>query len=46
MDDLTAEYDLGRLTWRQYRTLAEAVAGSIDAEYDVAEVVAEPSEDE
>jgi hypothetical protein len=46
IDDLTAEYDLGHLTWRQYRTLAEAVAESIDAEYDGAEVVADPGEEE
>jgi hypothetical protein len=34
IDDLTASYDRGELTWEQYRTLAEAVADSINAEYE------------
>jgi hypothetical protein len=32
IDDLTAAYDRGELTWEQYRVLAEAVADAIDAE--------------
>jgi hypothetical protein len=32
IDDLTAAYDRGELTWEQYRVLAEAVATAIDAE--------------
>jgi hypothetical protein len=32
IDDLTAAYDRGELTWEQYRVLAEAVAEAIDAE--------------
>jgi hypothetical protein len=37
VDDLTASYDRGELTWEQYRTLAEAVADSINAEYEAHE---------
>jgi hypothetical protein len=37
VDDLTASYDRGELTWEQYRTLAEAVADSINAEYEARE---------
>jgi hypothetical protein len=36
-DDVLAAYDRGELTREQYRTLAEAVADSIRAEYDAAE---------
>jgi hypothetical protein len=32
IDDVTAAYDRGELTWEQYRVLAEAVAAAIDAE--------------
>lgn len=32
IDDLTAAFDRGELTWEQYRVLAEALADSIDAE--------------
>jgi hypothetical protein len=32
MDDVTAAYDRGEITWEQYRALALAVAASIDAE--------------
>lgn len=35
IDDLTGSYDRGELTWEQYRTLADAVADSINAEYEV-----------
>jgi hypothetical protein len=31
IDDLTASYDRGELTWEQYRTLAQAVADSVNA---------------
>ncbi len=37
IDDLTAAYDCGDLTWAQYRTLAEAVADSINAECEAIE---------
>jgi hypothetical protein len=30
-DDVTAAYDRGEITWEQYRTLAHAVADSINA---------------
>jgi hypothetical protein len=32
IDDLTAAYDLGEITWEQYRTLAHAAADAINAE--------------
>lgn len=32
IDDVTAAFDRGELTWEQYRTLAHAVADSINAE--------------
>lgn len=35
IDDLTAAYDRGELTWEQYRTLADAVADAINAQYEV-----------
>lgn len=34
IDDLTAAYDRGELTWEQYRTLADAVADAINAQYE------------
>ena len=33
IDELTAAYDRGELTWEQYRTLSTAVADSINSEY-------------
>ena len=32
IDDVTAAFDRGELTWEQYRVLAHAVADSINAE--------------
>jgi hypothetical protein len=37
IDDLTASYDRGELTWEQYRTLAKAVADSINAKDEACE---------
>ena len=31
IDDLTAAYDIGEITWEQYRTLAHAAADAINA---------------
>jgi hypothetical protein len=41
-DDVVAAYDRGEITREQYRTLAEAAADSIRAEYDAAESGDEP----
>jgi hypothetical protein len=41
-DDVLAAYDRGEITREQYRTLAEAAADSIRAEYDAAESGDEP----
>jgi hypothetical protein len=46
IDEITGAYDRGEISPEEYRVLARAVAESIDAEYDGAEVVAEPGEDE